>query len=54
MEQVAAETMNLVLMAGFGTAYGPATGRRYPFSGGKQFVDTRDVEGLSKNGYFLA
>ena len=44
----------LVLLAGSGTAYGPVTGVRYPFTNGRQFVDTRDVEELRKRGYLLA
>ena len=54
IEQAVAETMNLTLMAGLGTAYGPVTGVRYPFTNGRQFVDTRDVEELRKRGYLLA
>ena len=54
IEQAVAETMNLTLMAGLGTAYGPVTGVRYPFTNGRQFVDTRDAEELRKRGYLLA
>ena len=54
IEQAVAETMNLTLMAGLGTAYGPVTGIRYPFTNGRQFVDKRDAEGLKERGYLLA